>query len=144
MTHEHREHSTDWYWGLGVAAVGGAAVAIFFGNVLFAIILVLGAGCIGYLAARGPREHSIKIDDHGVSVDGTRYPYSAVRSFWVEHDQDNPRLFLSMRGALSPHFSLTLDSAEQGAQVRSHLQRFVQEREQGPHAGERLAQLFGL
>ncbi len=143
-THEHRERSTDWYWGLGVIALAGGVAAVFFGNFLFAVIIAIGALSIGFLAARGPREHSVHIDDRGLSVDGTRYPYSAIHTFWVEHDSENPRLFMTMRGVLAPHFSLILDSAQQGADVREHLKTRVQEEEQGPHVGEHVAEIFGL
>jgi hypothetical protein len=144
VTHEHRERSTDWYWGLGVIALVACVASIFFGNVLFAVIIALGALSIGYLAARGPREHLVRIDDRGLTVDGTRYPFSAIHSYWVEHDTDTPRLFMTMRGVLAPHFSLMLDDAAQGEAVRAHLKRHVSEEEQGPHVGEHLAQIFGL
>ncbi|TSC68705.1 MAG: Uncharacterized protein G01um101456_533 [Parcubacteria group bacterium Gr01-1014_56] len=143
-THEHRARSVDWYWALGVVALLGAIASVFFGNGLLAIIIVLGAASIGYLAARGPREHTVKIDDRGVSVDGTRYPYSAIRSFWVEHEATEPHLFLSMRGVLTPHISLLLDDARQGEAVRAHLLKHIEEEEQGPHIGEHLAEIFGL
>ncbi len=143
-THEHRERSTDWYWGLGLIAIVGAGAAVFFSNVLLAVIVLLGLGSIGFLAARGPREHLIKIDARGLSIDGTRHPWESVVSFWVEHETDTPRLFLSMKGALMPFVSLDLDNREQGDAVRSHLAAYAAEVEQGPHLGERLAEIFGL
>jgi hypothetical protein len=126
-THEHKERSTDWYWALGVGSLAAAVVSIFFGNVLFAIVILLGGGSIGYLAARGPREHLFKIDDHGVSIDGTRYIYANIHSFWVERDSPAPRLFMTLGGVISPHFSLTLDDQVQGQAVREHLRQHVQE-----------------
>ncbi len=144
VTHLHRERSTDWYWGLGALAVAGAGFAIFIGNFLFAVIIIIAAASIGMLAARGPREHAIRIDDRGISIDGTRYTYSAVHSFWVEHDAQFPALFITLRGIIAPHVSLLLDSAEQGEAVRAHLLNHVREEEQGPHLGESLAALVGL
>jgi hypothetical protein len=90
ITHEHKEHSVDWYWALGVLALAGAVLSVFFGNLLLAVIILLGAGSRwAYLVARGPREHEVKIDDRGLMIDGTRYPYSSIHSFWVEHDARN-------------------------------------------------------
>ncbi len=143
-THEHRERSTDWYWALGVGALAVAVVSIFLGNLLFAVVVVLGAGSIGFLAARGPREHLVKIDERGVSIDGSRYAYESIMSFWVEHDTPTPHLFLTLRGVVNPHFSLALDDEEQARAVREHLQNHVKEAEQGPHIGEHLAEIFGL
>lgn len=143
-THEHRDRSVDWYWALGVIAIAGAVVSVFMGNILLAVIIVLGVGSIGYLAARGPREHVVKIDNRGISIDGSRYAYSAINSFWVEHEVEQPQLFMTLRGIVTPHFSLTLDSEAQGDAVRRHLARHVEEEEQGPHLGEHLAKIFGL
>ncbi|MDP4020694.1 MAG: hypothetical protein Q8P58_01455 [Candidatus Adlerbacteria bacterium] len=141
---EHRERTNDWYWGLGALATAGALASIFFGNTLLAIILIMGAFSIGVLAAREPREHTVKIDGRGIVIDGTRYPHSSVHSFWVEHETSYPRLFLSMTGIISPHFSFELQDEAQGDRVRTFLRRFVSEEEQGPHIGEHLAELFGL
>jgi hypothetical protein len=143
-THEHRERSTDWYWGLGVLALAGAAASIFFGNVLLAVIIAIGSISIGYLAARGPREHLIRIDARGLSVDGTRYKWDSVMSFWIERDAEQPRLFFTMRGLIMPYVSFELDDRAQGEAVHAHLRKHVEEVEQGPHLGEHLAEIFGL
>lgn len=143
-TNEPRERSVDWYWGLGVLAVVGAGVSIFLGNVLLAVILILGAGSIGFLAARGSREHAVVIDPRGIAIDGTRYPYSSVYSFWVERDMEQPHLFLSMRGIMAPHFSFPLPDHEKAVEVQSMLKRFASEEEQGPRMSDHLAEIFGL
>jgi hypothetical protein len=144
QTHEHREHSTDWYWGLGVAATVGAGISIFFGNALLALIIGIGAVSIGVLVARGPREHSVTIDRRGMSVDGTLYRWSAIHSFWVEHEAERPHLYVSTTGVVTPRFSFPLESGSQGEQLRNFMAQFAPEEEQGPHFGEHLAQLFGL
>ena len=54
-THESSERSADWYWALGVLTIASAALAIFFGNILFAVIITLAAVTIGILAAKEPR-----------------------------------------------------------------------------------------
>ncbi len=143
MTHEHNERSIDWYWGLGVVAVLGAGLSIFFGNWLLAFILVIGIGSVGVLVARGPREHSVRIDARGVSLDGTLYRYSAMHSFWVERSE-NPRLLLSTSGVLSPQLIIPLHDERRAQNVRSYIKKYVEEEELHPHMGEVLAQLFGL
>lgn len=144
LTHEHHERSIDWFWTVGTITLAGIVAAVYFGNILFAVIILIGSGCIGFLAARGPREHMIKIGERGISIDGTLYRWSALHTFWVEHDTHNPRLFLTMNGILSSHVSLELDTMQQGQEVRAHLKRHVEEEEQGPHIGEQLAEVLGL
>jgi hypothetical protein len=142
-THEHHEHSIDWYWGLGLLALAGAGLATFFGDFLFAVIIVLSTGSLGVLALRGPREHTVRVSERGVSLDGTLYRWSAVSSFWVEESIE-PRLLVSTKNVLHPQLVLPLGDRTRAASVRSYLRRHAQEEEQQPHLGEHLAELFGL
>jgi hypothetical protein len=143
-SHHLRERTNDWFWWLGAAAIIGAAASIFFGNALLAIIIILGAGSIGFLATQTPREHTVSISPRGISIDGTRYPYKSVHSFWVEEHQGDPKLYLSMSGILSSHFSLYIAEGVEPDQVRKYLKRYAAEEEQGPQIGERVAEIFGL
>ena len=143
-SHTMRERSNDWFWGLGAAAVIGAIGSIMFGNALLAIIIVLGAFTLGYLALQQPREHNVIIGQRGISIDGTRYPYKSIRSFWVEHTEKNVRLFVTMNGVLAPHLSIYLADTIESDTVRRYLKRYVAEEEQGPQLGEHLAEIFGL
>ena len=143
-THVHKEHSVDWYWSAGIIAAVAAGVSVWLGNLIFAIIIIVGAGSLGALFLRGPREHAVRIDNRGVSIDGTFYPYRSIQSFWVDRHHEDPRLYLMTRAIVSPHVMLPLESAAQAEQVRSHLKRLVNEVEQEPHFGEHLAELFGL
>jgi len=45
---------------------------------------------------------------------------------------------------MSPHITLPLESVSQADQIHSVLKRVVDEKEQEPHFGEHLAELFGL
>jgi hypothetical protein len=146
-THVHKDRSVDWYWGLGLGAVVAAAISLLLGNLLFALILLLGAGSIATLVARGPREHWVRVDSRGVSLDGTLYRYTSVQSFWIEHAdgaQREPRLLLSTNGIFSPQIVVPLGNSTRAANVRTMLKRFATEEEQEPHLGEHLAELFGL
>jgi hypothetical protein len=143
-SHSGRERTNDWYWGLGAIAIVGVIASILFGNPLLAVILGIGAFSIGFLALQPPREHSVIIGVRGVSIDGTRYPYKSIHSFWVEHTETNPRLFVSLNGILAPHFSLHLSDTIEADDVRHYLKKYVAEEEQGPHFGEHVAEIFGL
>lgn len=144
ITHVHREHSVDWYWSVGIIAVVAAGVSIWLGNLLFALIILVGVGSLGALFMRGPREHAVRVDNRGVSIDGTLYPYRSIQSFWVERNPEYPRLYLTTHAVVSPHIMLPLDNGAQAEQVRSYLKRLVNEVEQEPHFGEHLANMFGL
>ena len=150
QTHEHRERSVDWYWGLGLIGLAGAAGSVFFGNYLFAAIIAIAAGSVGALAFRGPREHGVHVGPRGLSIDGTVYRFDAIESFWVESfdstdkQGQEPRLFVSTRGFLRPQLVIPLGSEARAQAVRAYLRRFVREEEQHAHIGTYLADVLGL
>jgi hypothetical protein len=146
QTHEHRERSTDWYWGLGLGAVAAAGISLFFGNILFAVIILLGIGSIVALAVRGPREHWVRVDNRGLSMDGTLYRFDTIQSFWIEPEAQGrePRLLVTTSGIFSPQLVIPLGTMTRAQNVRAFLRRHAQEQEQQAHLGEHLAELFGL
>jgi len=147
-THEHRERSNDWYWALGLLALVGAGLSLFMGNVLFALIIAIAAGSIGVLSARGPREHVVRLDPRGLSLDGTLYRWDTIDSFWAEPFNEEQglqgRLLVTTRGILHPQLVIPLESAVRAGSVRAYARRFAKEEEQEAHIGEYLAELFGL
>lgn len=142
-THQYQEFSNDWYWGLGIAAAASAGVSIYFGNALFAIIILLALGSLGALIARGPREHEVQITSRGVYLDGTLYRWNSVESFWVVESRD-PHLLITTQGILHPQLIIPIGDTTRARNVREYLRRIVKEEEQEPHMGHHVAQMLGL
>ncbi len=142
-THQEQERSTDWYWGLGLLTIAGAGLSIFFGNYLFAAILLLGAGSLGTMVARGPREHEVRVTPRGVTLDGTLYRWQNIDSFWVEEHRE-PHLLVSTKGVLHAQLVIPLLDQTRAQNVRTYARRFAQEEEQDAHLGHHIAQMFGL
>ncbi len=141
-THEHRERSPDWYWGLALIALVGAGLSVFFGNLLFAIIILIGAGSLATLLLRGPREHKVSMDARGLSLDGTLYRWKSVESFWVE--EHRAQLLVTTQGVIHPQLVIPLGDRSRAQNVRNYLKRHAREEEQEPHIGEHIAEIFGL
>ena len=152
VEYEHRERGADWYWALGLLAVVGIGVSIYFSNILLAIILALGFGSIIFLSIRGPREHDVALTPRGIDIDGTLYRYPAVRSFWVAIEdipddaeyEPRVRLFLSIPSLLHPRFMLPLADVDHAEEVRDYLLNYLEEAEQEPHFAEHVAEILGI
>ena len=86
--HHHIEKRSDWFWVLGILAIAGAGAAIFFGNMLFAILIIIGASVTALLGLREPRIIPFAVTQRGLRIDDTLYPYSTLESFYI--DEDNP------------------------------------------------------
>lgn len=108
-THEyvHREKTQDWFWVLGIVAAGAAITSIIFGNILFAIVIVIGAFVLALFAARQPNVISVEINAKGVRVEDTLYPFKSLKSFWIDEDHhDGARLILVSQKMIMPYITV--------------------------------------
>ena len=101
--HHHVEKKGDWYWALGIIAVVGATIAIIFGNILFAIVIALGAVVMTIVSLREPAVIPFAITPRGMRIDDRLYPYATLESFCIDEDAPRgPQLLLKSRSMLQP------------------------------------------
>jgi len=118
QTHEyvHREKSQDWFWVLGIIAAASAVTSIIFGNVLFAIVIVIGAFVLALFSARKPSTIEVQIGPKGVAVEKTLYPFASLKSFWIDEDhRDGARLILISKKMIMPHVIVPIAHDEIGS-----------------------------
>jgi len=105
-THEyiHREKTQDWFWVLGIVAAAAAVTSVIFGNILFAILIVIGAFVLALFAARKPNVVEVEVNDKGILVEKTLYPYKSLKSFWIDEEHhDGARLILVSEKLIMPY-----------------------------------------
>ena len=86
--HHHIEKSSDWYWALGILTIAAAVTALFLGNLLFGMLILIGGGVLSVAAAREPQDIMYAVTARGVRVGNELFPYSTLESFYI--DEDNP------------------------------------------------------
>lgn len=97
---EHRqiENSSDWFWALGIIAFCGAVAAFFFGNFLFALVILLGAAVVSLRAAKPPKIVPFMVGNRGVRAGDKLLPYSMIESYRVDEDDPfGPTLLLKAK-----------------------------------------------
>jgi hypothetical protein len=101
--HTHIEKSPDWFWLLGIIAITAAIVSIIFNNILFAIVIVLGAVTMGLVGQKRPRIIPYEVSNRGVRIDDTLYPYATLDSFYLDEDATiNTQLLLKSKKLFVP------------------------------------------
>src|SRR3989344_3858351 len=143
--HEHRERSTDWFWALGILALAGAAAAVILGNILFGILILIGAFTVALFAARRPGLFLFKIDARGINIDKVLYPYQSLESFWVEDTRESvtPKLLLRSKKALMHHIIIPLEGISP-KEVRKTLAERLPEIEDSEPLSHKILELFGF
>lgn len=86
--HHHFEKTSDWFWVLWIIAICAALAVFFFGNFLFAVLIVVAAGTMTLVANKPPKIIPFMVGTRGVRVGDSLYPYSTLESYFI--DEDNP------------------------------------------------------
>lgn len=78
------EKTSDWYWILGIISIAGASASVIFGNILFAVVILLGATTMVIVAQREPRLIQHEVSAKGVLIGTELHPYNTLESYCLE------------------------------------------------------------
>ena len=101
--HHHIEKGSDWFWALGIIALCGAIAAFFFGNFLFAILILVGGGAMALATAKRPSVIPFAVSSRGIRVGEKLYPYSTLEAYFIDEENPNgPQLLLRSKHLYMP------------------------------------------
>jgi hypothetical protein len=103
---EHK--SVDWYWAISIIAVSLCVLLVFFGNLLMAAVVLLGALAAALQAHRGPHMANYEINQRGVIINDRLYPYVNLESFWIDHHTRTPKVLIRSEKLFMTFLSLPL------------------------------------
>lgn len=144
--HEHIERGSDWFWALAIVAACIALVAILLHNVLFAILILLGAGIIGMLANVPPDVTEFEVSDRGVRVGRDLHRYDEILAFWVEDEHDAaPILLIDTVKVLSPNIVIPIDTEDvDPSDLRQLLREYSTEVPMREPSAHKILEFFGF
>jgi len=142
--YEHKKHSVDWFWAVGIVAVSLAIAAIIYQNILFAILITLGAFTLLLYAARRPHVLYFELNQKGVRIGDTLYPYHTLRSFWLRENHKGAVVVLESKKTLMPHMSVPLAHDVEPDEVHAFLAEHLPEEEHQESVSEVLMDYLGF
>lgn len=86
--HHHVEKNGDWFWILGIVTIVATVSAIFFGNFLFAILILIAGTVMGLVANQIPQIIPFAVSTRGLRVGSVLYPYSTLECFYLDEDHE--------------------------------------------------------
>lgn len=129
--HHHVDKQSDWFVALGILVFAFTLTAAIFGDVLFAILLIVGGMVLALSAAKKPRIIPFSISVRGVRIDDQLLPFTTLRSYHIdEEDPRGPHLLILSQRRFTPMYVIPLppdhiDDVEeimQGRLAEEHLQ----------------------
>jgi len=126
--YEPKERTSDWFWAVGIIAAGVAVTAIIFNNVLFGIVTILAGFILSLYAARPPETIDVVVDEIGIRIGQTLYPYRTLESYWIEEHQKIPKMLLKSKRLMMPYIAVILEPEEvETDDIHGYLSRHLPE-----------------
>lgn len=104
----HNTKSVDFLWGVGLLGLAGAIAAIFFGNYIFAIFIILSATMLVIFATRHPKEANFEINKEGVVFDKELHKYKNIKGFKIRDGNPYSKLIINTNRYFLPIYVLPL------------------------------------
>jgi hypothetical protein len=133
----------DWYWTLGIITAALVVIAFLVGNVLFAVVLIIGGLGLGYQAGNRPDIIEIVVDESGVRLKDTLYPYSSLDSFRIERNEHEQKLILKSEKTFMPYIIISINDVDP-EQLRHYLLQFIPEEQHKEPTSLKIMEYLGF
>ena len=102
IEHTHTKKTSDWYWIVSIIALIIIFASVYFENYTFAAVMLFAVVVLFMQADRDPEKLKIGMDDQGVYINKTHYPYDSLDSFYIEDTFGTPRILIKSHKLFMP------------------------------------------
>jgi hypothetical protein len=139
-----RNHSSDWYWALGIITVSIVIVSILLGNILFGVFVLLSAFTLALYTKRHPHVIRLEINQTGVVMKNKLYPYDSLESFYIDIEADPDKLVLKSKMRLMPYIIIPLNPDLDYEEIREYLLHYLEEDHHPEPLGHKILDYLGF
>lgn len=127
LEYEYLPKSNNWFWSIGVIAVGLIFASILLDNFLFAILILIAGLAVILLGAKKPKRVIFSLTAKGFQIDKNLFPYENLRSFWIHYEPPYKKILaIEPKKFFMPVISVPLGDTNPNV-VREHLLKFLKE-----------------
>lgn len=104
--YKHEEKSIDFFWTLGLVALVCSVIAIWFGNYLFGIFILVSGLSLFLFTIRHPQEITFLIETEGLSMGSEKYSWKKVKGFNIKKQESSAILLIRVDKYLLPVYTI--------------------------------------
>ena len=142
--HHYSAKTSDWYWAVGIVSFTCAALAFIFGQVIFGILIVVAAVTLVLYASKPPRVIGAGVNDRGIILDKTFYPFLHLDSFWIDPHEYPAKILVKSARPFMPYIRIHIAPDIDPEDIRQLLLRYIAEAEHEEPLTLRLMERLGF
>ncbi|MES2014671.1 MAG: hypothetical protein V4437_02550 [Patescibacteria group bacterium] len=85
--HGFRPKEQQWYWTVGIVAVGVAVASFILSDYLFSLIAVIAGFAVMIVGSKKPERHKYSLTEQGLMIGTQLIPYSKMTRFSIVEDE---------------------------------------------------------
>ena len=106
----HKKKSADFLWTIGLVAIIGCIIALWFHNYVFAIFIFISGACLILFTLREPQEISFSIGSDGIHMGKDKYAWATIKGFAIKKSGDSSKLMIVTSKYFLPVYTIPLPS----------------------------------
>ncbi len=143
LEYKEKKRSTDWYWAVGIITIAIIVIAIFLQNFLFAVLILISVATLMIFVVREPKVMECTVNERGIILDTYLHPYSELESFWITHNDSEPKLILKSKRQILPLTVIEIETVDP-SELRVYILNFITEKEMAEPLTHKIMDFLGF
>ncbi len=128
LEYEYKEKGKDWYFALGIITISASVASFLLDNILFSLLILISGLTVAMYGARKPKILKIELTERGVFVNKSLHPFNTLKSFWIEENEDKPKILFEFKKTFLPYVVIPIKDGDI-INIRGFVSEFLQEEE---------------
>ena len=108
LEYNHKEHSVDWYWAVGLITLVICAVAIWTKSYLFGVFILIAGASLALFNIRHPQEFDVSIETSGLIMGKDKYEWKSIKSFNIKKSENTSKLLIETSKHFLPVYTIPI------------------------------------
>lgn len=108
LEYEHRNHSTDFLWSIGLMTIVSAVLAIILRNYLFSVFIIISGFCLIIFSIRKPEKITCLVDNSKISLGRDEYVWKNIKNFYINKKGNSVKLLINTNENFLPVYAVPL------------------------------------
>lgn len=108
LEHEHKEHSVDWFWAIGLITIISCVISIWLSNYLFSIFILISGASLILVSIRHPQEMTFIIETKGLTMGRNSFLWKDIKGFNIIRGEENDKLLIQTTKYFLPVYTISI------------------------------------
>ncbi len=110
LEYSRKEHSTDWYWAVGLITLAIIVATIWTKSYLFALFILISSASLILFSLRHPQEVIFSIETKGLRMGRDNYPWEKIKGFNIRKREEQNKLLIEIDKYFLPVYTIPVPS----------------------------------